>query len=49
MDDDDLDTSEYYRDAQSFRALRKRKPIQQLAPVKVAANKTKPWICSQLF
>ena len=25
MDDDDLDTSEYYRDAQSFRALRKRK------------------------
>jgi len=25
MDDDGLDTSEYYRDAQSFRALRKRK------------------------
>jgi len=25
MDDDDLDTSEYYRDAQSFRALKKRK------------------------
>ena len=25
MDDDDLNTSEYYRDAQSFRALRKRK------------------------
>jgi len=25
MDDDDLDTSEYYRDAQPFRALRKRK------------------------
>jgi len=25
MDDDDLDTSEYYRDAQSFRALRKAK------------------------
>jgi len=25
MDDDDLDTSECYRDAQSFRALRKRK------------------------
>jgi len=25
MDDDALDTSEYYRDAQSFRALRKRK------------------------
>jgi len=25
VDDDDLDTSEYYRDAQSFRALRKRK------------------------
>jgi len=25
MDDDDLDTSEYYRDAQSFRALTKRK------------------------
>ena len=25
MDDDDLDTSEYDRDAQSFRALRKRK------------------------
>ena len=24
MDDDDLDTSAYYRDAQSFRALRKR-------------------------
>jgi len=24
MDDDDLDTSEHYRDAQSFRALRKR-------------------------
>jgi len=25
MDDDALDTSEYYKDAQSFRALRKRK------------------------
>ena len=25
MNDDDLDMSEYYRDAQSFRALRKRK------------------------
>ena len=25
MDDDDLETSEYYGDAQSFRALRKRK------------------------
>jgi len=25
MDDDDLDTSEYHKDAQSFRALRKRK------------------------
>ena len=25
MDNDDLDTSEYYRDAQSFQALRKRK------------------------
>jgi len=25
MDDDDLDTSEYYRNAQSFRVLRKRK------------------------
>ena len=25
MDVDDLDTSEYYRDAQSFRDLRKRK------------------------
>jgi len=25
MDDDGLDTSECYRDAQSFRALRKRK------------------------
>jgi len=25
MDDDDLDTSEYYKDAQYFRALRKRK------------------------
>jgi len=47
MDDDALDMSEYYRDPQSFRALRKenRKMIQLLAPAKVAANRVKLLNC----
>jgi len=47
MDDDALDMSEYYRDPQSFRALRKenRKMIQLLAPAKVAENRIKLLNC----
>jgi len=51
MDNDDLATSEYIGMLNLSEPWESEnwKPIQLLAPVKVAANRTKPWICSRLI